>query len=70
MSSVRQVHKLCHRWHMNHFREFYEEVLLIFPDYKRCNKWLKQNKELYQKKILEDTVSPHFADVILCIIGK
>ncbi|MBQ1628037.1 MAG: M48 family metallopeptidase [Treponema sp.] len=29
---------------MNHSKEFYDEVLRIFPDYKRCNKWLKQNK--------------------------
>lgn len=30
------VHELCHRRHMNHSREFYDEVLRIFPDYKRC----------------------------------
>ena len=37
------VHELCHRRHMNHSKEFYAEVLSIFPDYKRCNKWLKEN---------------------------
>ena len=44
------VHELCLRHHMNHSREFYEEVLRIFPDYKRCNKWLKQNGGAYFKR--------------------
>ena len=45
------VHELVHRHHMNHSREFYDEVLRLFPDYKRCNKWLKQNGEVYFKRI-------------------
>lgn len=45
------VHELCHRRHMNHSRAFYTEVLSIFPDYKRCNKWLKQNGPAYFKRI-------------------
>ena len=49
------VHELCHRRHMNHSREFYEEVLRIFPDYKRCNKWLKQNGGAYFKSALQLT---------------
>ena len=44
------VHELCHRRHMNHSKEFYDEVLRIFPDYKRCNKWLKQNGGVYFKR--------------------
>ena len=47
------VHELCHRRHMNHSKEFYDEVLRIFPDYKRCNKWLKQNGGVYFKRIQE-----------------
>ncbi len=47
------VHELCHRRHMNHSRDFYDEVLRIFPDYKRCNKWLKQNGGAYFKRIEE-----------------
>ena len=45
------VHELCHRRHMNHSREFYDEVLSIFPDYKRCDKWLKQNGGAYFKRL-------------------
>ena len=37
------VHELCHRKHMNHSKEFYAEIDRVFPDYKRCNKWLKEN---------------------------
>ena len=47
------VHELCHRRHMNHSREFYDEVLQIFPNYKRCDKWLKQNGGAYFKRIEE-----------------
>ena len=37
------VHELCHRKHMNHSPAFYSEVEKVFPDYKRCSKWLKEN---------------------------
>ncbi|MCR4743380.1 MAG: M48 family metallopeptidase [Treponema sp.] len=46
------VHELCHRRHMNHSKAFYEEVLKIFPDYKRCDKWLKLNGGAYFKRIV------------------
>lgn len=45
------VHELCHRKHMNHSKAFYQEVLRIFPEYKRCDKWLKQNGGAYFKRI-------------------
>ena len=45
------VHELCHRRHMNHSKDFYAEVLRIFPDYKRCNKWLKDNGGVYSKRV-------------------
>ncbi|MBQ0051976.1 MAG: M48 family metallopeptidase [Treponema sp.] len=45
------VHELCHRRHMDHSKAFYAEVLSIFPDYKRCDKWLKQNGGVYFKRI-------------------
>ena len=37
------VHELCHRKEMNHSTRFYAEVERVFPEYKRCQKWLKEN---------------------------
>ena len=37
------VHELCHRKVMNHSKQFYDEVLRVFPEYPRCHKWLKEN---------------------------
>ncbi len=37
------VHELCHRKEMNHSDRFYAEVLRVFPDYHKWNKWLKDN---------------------------
>ncbi|MCD8232338.1 MAG: M48 family metallopeptidase [Clostridiales bacterium] len=37
------VHELCHRKQMNHSREFYAEVLRVFPEYYKWNGWLKEN---------------------------
>lgn len=37
------VHELCHRKYMNHSKLFYEEVLKAYPEYKKWNKWLKDN---------------------------
>ena len=45
------VHELCHRRHMNHSKEFYAEIARVFPDYKRCNKWLKDNGGIYFKRV-------------------
>lgn len=45
------VHELCHRRHMNHSKEFYDEVLRIFPDYKKWDKWLKENGAIYQLRL-------------------
>ncbi|MBQ1174910.1 MAG: DUF45 domain-containing protein [Treponema sp.] len=48
------VHELCHRKYMNHSREFYDEVLRLFPDYKWCDKWLKQNGGAYFKRVMKE----------------
>lgn len=48
------VHELCHCRHMDHSREFYDEVLRIFLDYKRCNKLLKQNDGIFFKRLVEN----------------
>ncbi len=37
------VHELCHLKEMNHSRKFYDEVLRVYPEYKKWDKWLKQN---------------------------
>lgn len=37
------VHELCHRIHPNHSPAFYAEIYRVFPDYKQCYCWLKQN---------------------------
>lgn len=37
------VHELCHRKEMNHSPRFYAEVLRVFPEYHKWNKWLKEN---------------------------
>lgn len=37
------VHELCHRKEMNHSREFYAEVLRVFPEYYKWDKWLREN---------------------------
>lgn len=45
------VHELCHRKHMNHSAEFYAEVARVFPEYRRCQKWLKENGGLYMGRL-------------------
>ena len=47
------VHELCHRKHMNHSAAFYAEVERVFPDYRRCQKWLKENGGLYLSRLPE-----------------
>ncbi len=41
------VHELCHRKHMNHSAQFYKEVERVLPEYRKCQKWLKENGGLY-----------------------
>lgn len=45
------VHELCHRKYMNHSAEFYAEVERVFPEYRKCQKWLKDNGGLYLSRI-------------------
>ena len=37
------VHELCHLKQMNHSKKFYDEVLRVFPEYRKWNKWIRDN---------------------------
>ncbi len=37
------VHELCHLKEMNHSKRFYAEVLRVFPEYRKWQKWLRDN---------------------------
>lgn len=45
------VHELCHRREMNHSKKFYDEVLKVFPDYWKWNKWLKKNGDILMSRM-------------------
>ncbi len=36
------IHELCHRIYMNHSKAFYNAVSSVMPDYKECEKWIKE----------------------------
>lgn len=44
------VHELCHRKEMNHSARFYAEIKKVLPDYKKSEKWLKENGRFLMKK--------------------
>jgi predicted metal-dependent hydrolase len=45
------VHELCHIKQMNHSARFYAEIDKVFPNYKQCHLWLKQNGGMYLNRI-------------------
>lgn len=45
------VHELCHRKQMNHSSLFYDEINKVFPEYKKCNQWLKENGWRYFSRL-------------------
>ncbi len=45
------VHELCHRKEMNHSRRFYTEVARLLPDFRKREKWLKENGPLLLKRV-------------------
>ena len=47
------VHELCHRKEMNHSDRFYAEVLRVFPDYHKWDKWLKDNGTILMSLMTE-----------------
>jgi predicted metal-dependent hydrolase len=46
------VHELCHRKEMNHSKAFYAEVLRVFPDYWKWDKWLKENGDKLMRRMI------------------
>ena len=46
------VHELCHRKHMNHSKAFYAEVYQVFPEYDRCQAWLKKEGEVLMRRMI------------------
>lgn len=45
------VHELCHRKEMNHSEKFFAEVLRVFPEYWKWDKWLKENGDMLMKRM-------------------
>ncbi len=47
------VHELSHIRHMDHSKAFYEEVMRVYPDYRKWDRWLKDNGELLMRRMPE-----------------
>lgn len=47
------VHEVCHLKEMNHSAAFYAHVLRLCPDYRRWDKWLKENGKLLLARLPE-----------------
>lgn len=45
------IHELCHRKHMNHSPKFYAEIERVFPEYRKCHKWLNDNGGIHMGRI-------------------
>lgn len=45
------AHELCHIRHMDHSRAFYAELIGIYPEYFRWDRWLKENGPVLLKRI-------------------
>ena len=42
------VHELCHIWHKNHSRSFWESVAKIDSSYRDHEQWLKENRRIME----------------------
>ena len=45
------VHELCHIIHPNHSKAFYDAVYKVFPEYDRCDRWLRENGSLLIRRM-------------------
>lgn len=46
------VHELWHRKVMNHSAAFYKELHRVYPDYDRCDRWLKEHGPAVMARML------------------
>lgn len=51
------VHELCHRLYMNHSKQFYEEVLRVYPAYWKWNDWLNKNGGRIMRRMKSERAS-------------
>ena len=54
------VHELVHRHHMNHSRAFFDEVISIYPEYKKVGQMAQEKRRSFSGKTLK-----HFAELNL-----
>ena len=47
------VHELCHRKYLDHSPAFYREVERVYPDYRKWEKWLKQEGSLLMRRMVK-----------------
>ncbi len=47
------VHELCHRKYLDHSPAFYREVERVYPEYRKWEKWLKQEGGLLMRRMLK-----------------
>ncbi len=45
------VHELCHLKEMNHSRRFYAEVVRVYPEYWKWDRWLKDNGSAIMRRM-------------------
>lgn len=45
------VHELCHRKHMDHSKQFYEEIYKVFPEYDKWDRWLRDNGRILVRRM-------------------
>lgn len=52
------AHEVCHLREMNHGERFYDLVLSLCPDYKSCDKWLKDNGRSLLDRLPDNNTTP------------